>query len=701
MQNNPLTDHTTEESFIDLEIRIFQKREAGYPVEITLETLDGRQEFPRGHLVADILPWVPGVDPQADGQKLFQTLFADDPLREAWAKAQGQAPQRRIRLRIDPAAAELHALPWELLHKEAMLSAHAATPFSRYLPIALPWGGPVEERPVRVLAVISDPDDIEDKYGLPPTDVALERETIESALENAGGAVEVDFLEPPVTPERLEEKLRENYHVLYYTGHGAFSEQLGKAVLYVQQEDGKTRLLYDHELASMLARQGVRPRLVFLSACQSASGPSASSGRSPAGDAFLGMAPKLVSVGVPAVVAMQDFVTVDSALKFSATFYERLLAHGQVDLAVNEARSGLLTAQRRDAGVPVLFMRLKSGRLWGAEADVRGQVLGAQDPRIFWKGLIKNIQRERCIPIVGPRAGRGHWGPNPEELAEAWAAEYEYPFSDKRETTQVIKYMATSLGADFPRYEMIDMMKRELFKRLPEALRAEADLTAPEDYDTLTEMVEMVGWEKLTIDDPNNVHKVLASLDLPLYLTTSYDNFLVEALKAQGKSPTRQICRWNDMLDYLPSIFEDDPGYQPTAESPLVYHLFGSDEEVDSIVLTENDYLDFLVKISAERERIPPHIRGAMANSSLMFLGYRLDDWGFRVILRGLAAQLPRRRRIKNIGVQLDPQDADVENPAAAQRFLQDYFQDANFQVNVFSGSLEQFIAELRELVER
>jgi hypothetical protein len=35
-----------------------------------------------------------------------------------------------------------------------------------------------------------------------------------------------------------------------------------------------------------------------------------------------------------------------------------------VDCALNQARSVLLTADRPDAAVPVLFMRLKSGQLW-------------------------------------------------------------------------------------------------------------------------------------------------------------------------------------------------------------------------------------------------------------------------------------------------------------------------------------------------
>ncbi len=666
---------------IDLEIRIFARDEstAGYPVEITL---GGQQEFPRGHLSADVLPWTPSGDSTADGERLLNTLLADSVLRSAWAEARGQAPQRRIRLRIDTAAAELHNLPWEALQQDAvMLSAQVNTPFSRYLPIALPWGGPVEERPIRTLVVISNPDDIESQHNLPPVDVESERANLQSTFETIGPDVlQVDFLQAPITPERLEEKLRDGYHILHYLGHGAFSARRGQAVLYLQDNDGNAHILPDHQLASLLARQGIQPRLVFLAACQSAARST--------NDAFLGMAPRLVSVGVPAVVAMQDFISIESALKFGTTFYQRLLEHGQVDQATNEARSTLLTAGRPDAAVPVLFMRLKSGQLWGAEADARGQVLGAKNPRIFWKALIKNIQTGKCTPIVGPRV-RGRWIPDPSEIACAWAKEYEYPFSDGHDLTRVLEYIAVSQGEDYPRYELLDAMKRMFDERLPQGLKDGQEL------DTLAETVEAIGWDDLTADDPNEVHKMLARLDLPLYLTTNYDNFLTAALSAQDKQPSREICRWNEMLDDLPSLFEDDPEYEPTPEAPLVYHLFGNEEEPDAMVLTEDEHFDFLVNISAEMKRIPHYVWAALANSSLMFLGYGLTDWGFRVIMRGLVATRQRRRRIKHIGVQLDPRDVNVLDVEAAQVFLQQYFQNA--EINVFSGSLEQFMAELRE----
>ena len=689
------TSSISEKTPTDLEIRIFQRQARpgpakggeGYPVEITLGE---QQEFPRGYLAADIVPWAPTGVPEDDGQKLFETLFADGDLRAAWAEAQGQAPQRRIRLRIDANAAELHALPWELLQQDRlMLSAQADTPFSRYLPIALPWSGPVDERPIRVLVVISDPDDLQTRYDLPPVDVALERESLESALQGVKpGDLHVDFLDAPVTAERLEhalrgtsgQALRDDYHVLHFVGHGAFSARRAKAALYLQDDEGNAQRVLDDALVSMVARQGARPRLVLLMACQSASRSTS--------DAFVGLGPKLVAVGVPAVIAMQDVVTIETAHKFSAAFYPQLLEHGQVDLAVNEARSTLLTAGRTDAAVPVLFMRLKSGQLWGDEANVRGQVLGARNPRIFWSGLIKMIKLGKCIPIIGPGV-RGQLTASAREIARAWIAEHEYPFSDQDHPAMVAQYMASSMGQDFPRYELLDALKQSFRERLPDKLRPD------ESYETLTELAQAVEWEELVGGNPNEVHQVLASLNLPLYLTNNYDGFLTQALAAQGKEPVREICPWNDMLDGLPSSFEDDPDYEPTAQKPLVYHLFGSDQEVDSLVLTVDDHLDFLVHTSSEMERIPNHIWAALTNSTLMFVGFRLRDMGFRVILRGLVATRHRRRRVRHVGVQLEPGGINEDNVEAARSYLQQYFQEA--EINVFSGSMQQFMAELRE----
>jgi hypothetical protein len=92
--------------------------------------------------------------------------------------------------------------------------------------------------------------------------------------------------------------------------------------------------------------------------------------------AFSGLGPKLVQIGVPAVIAMQENVTVLTARQFVGTFYQRLLAHGTVDLAMNEARGTLITSGRFDAAVPVLFMRLPDGRLWDVAALKKAKSTG-------------------------------------------------------------------------------------------------------------------------------------------------------------------------------------------------------------------------------------------------------------------------------------------------------------------------------------
>jgi CHAT domain/Effector-associated domain 7 len=360
------TSKTTDEIFADLEIRFHPRDGQGYRVELTLDKQLGAQ----GYFSANILPWAPTGDLAKDGQQLLQALFTDQNLRSAWDRARGRSPRCRIRVWVDANASELHAIPWELLQEGyGMLSASADTPFSRYLQAWEEWGNPVKDSTIRVLVVISNPNDLGTKYSLPPVDMGLEEQTLRNAFPNVGqGELCIEFLPAPVTLAKLETALRDkSYHILHFLGHGAYSAKQQQAALYMQGDDGNAQRVTDDDLTGMLARLGAPPHLIFLAACQSAQSTTLadyqSAVRSTA-NTYLGLGPKLVSIGVPAVVAMQDTVTTATARQFSGVFYKQLLKHGVVDLATNEARSSLLTIKRPDAAVPVLFMRLQSGQLW-------------------------------------------------------------------------------------------------------------------------------------------------------------------------------------------------------------------------------------------------------------------------------------------------------------------------------------------------
>ncbi|MCP4539005.1 MAG: SUMF1/EgtB/PvdO family nonheme iron enzyme [Chloroflexi bacterium] len=402
-------------NFADLEIRILQRRDEEYPVEITL---DGQQESSQGYLSANILPWTANSDPVYDGQRLFDALLADSILRSTWDQARGQSPQRRIRLRINKGAPELHTLPWELLRDgDTMLSANGKTPFSRYLPVFEEWGGAVENRPIRVLVLISNPNDLKEK-NLPPLDVETERNILTEAFSKLDeNEIELDFLDSPVTLERLGTKLHKEYHIIHYLGHGTLSRDKKSTILYMQDEAGNTQFVDDEQFSGMLSRQRVKPRLVFLAACQSAARSTT--------DAFRGLGPKLVNAGIPAIVAMQDKLEITTARKLSQVFYQRLAEHGIVDYAMNEARSVLLTAGRPDAAVPVLFMRLKDGQLWkdetenivaSSEAVTRHRTALREqletNARDRWGGMSAYIQEEGAtLPIEASPYQTGRLGP--------------------------------------------------------------------------------------------------------------------------------------------------------------------------------------------------------------------------------------------------------------------------------------------------
>jgi hypothetical protein len=227
--------------FFDIEIRVLNPVSGEYPIEITLE--DGA--VARGTVPIEAFTWGSSGDTQKDGQRLFNTLLGAGRLREAWGATRSR--QRRIRLRIDPP--ELHALPWELLHDgQVMLSASASTPFSRYLPIDLPWGQPSVRRPIRVLAVISNPSDLETKYDLIAANIEVEKQILQEAM--GGKDISLDILETPATLRRLEERLREGYHVLHLVAHGAFNARRQQSALYLQGEDGAAQRAVDDDLVA-------------------------------------------------------------------------------------------------------------------------------------------------------------------------------------------------------------------------------------------------------------------------------------------------------------------------------------------------------------------------------------------------------------------------------------------------------------------
>jgi hypothetical protein len=194
----------------------------------------------------------------------------------------------------------------------------------------------------------------------------------------------------------------------------------------------------------------------------------------------------------------------------------------------------------------------------------------------------------------------------------------------------------------------------------------------------------------------------LADLGLPLYVTTNFDNFMSLALQAQGRDPRRETIAWRESSKMKESVTKPHYDLNPPAdrdESPVVLHLFGTDDDLLSMVLTEDDYLDYLACISRDYEYLlPTSIQEALASTTLLLLGYRLEDLDLKVIMRGLLTNLDLARwDMLHVAVQIEATEADdasyEDKTREVIRYFQKYFSKS--RIDIYWGSVHQFVADL------
>ena len=174
------------------------------------------------------------------------------------------------------------------------------------------------------------------------------------------------------------------------------------------------------------------------------------------------------------------------------------------------------------------------------------------------------------------------------------------------------------------------------------------------------------------------------------------------ALKSKGREPVTEICIWNDQLRRyrkeagIPSAF--DRKYEPKENEPLVFHFYGDTNTPQSIVLTEKDYNDFAINLNRtpEKDILPAVIRRELATSSLLFIGYGLEDLDFRTIQGVIGPALaPGDLREPSVIVLLPPKGAKNENTARQIRYLTLYAKELS-QCSIYWGSVSSFCYELK-----
>jgi len=331
------------------------------------------------------------------GRALYDLLFLADPRQNVSAvfKRCFDDPSSHVQLSIeivDETLAELLELSWEHLRDpdDRCLAMESRFRLVRRLASLSPGRSQPLDGSPRVLAIISNPsnlesfvvktlgpDGLQDHSFAPIEAPFLPQQTLcvvdlFDGLKAEGQIADYRILRGPLpaphdehpallpgypTLDRIHEVLREAeeanqpYHIVHFLAHGYLDEE-GDGYLVLTDEMGYTLPIHQNAFQSLFPRKH-QVRLVLLAACQSGGGEQR------VGQPLAGLAPAFLRVGIPAVIAMQDEISVRGAAAFAETFYQELTAYGYVDTAVVEARREMerRAPARGEWVIPVLYLQ--------------------------------------------------------------------------------------------------------------------------------------------------------------------------------------------------------------------------------------------------------------------------------------------------------------------------------------------------------
>jgi len=267
--------------------------------------------------------------------------------------------------------------------------------------------------------------------------------------------------------------------------------------------------------------------------------------------------------------------------------------------------------------------------------------------KVNWPAILLHLKKQKLVPFLGAGASFSSNGapglPGGGKLAESLAEECEYPGMDKTDLLRVAQYYALTVG-EMPLRESVN--------------------------------------EKLSLPDvkPGEIHNILAGWPIEVVLTTNFDNLMERAFIKNDKDAAKGIYkRLGD---------QEQIKITPTEHAPLVYKLHGSLDDIDSMIMTEDNYIDFLISLIEGNPKIPDKIKNIFDTCSILFIGYGLKDWNIRVLLRYF-----RKTDRRSFAVQRDPAVASDENAAKEWESMVLYWEKK--EISVYNCDALEFLREL------
>jgi hypothetical protein len=192
-------------------------------------------------------------------------------------------------------------------------------------------------------------------------------------------------------------------------------------------------------------------------------------------------------------------------------------------------------------------------------------------------------------------------------------------------------------------------------------------------------------WAKDFYDSHDTVSEelqTLASLPFELVISTS------PALTAERAFRDAKPDTHGDFYDYTAPARTGMP--DPTRRAPVVYNLFGSLKNTESMLLSDHERFEYLVSVIKENPPLPEKLLSRLRDrkQSFLFVGFDLMQWQLRMLIHVLANNT--QRTYKSFALELDEAAVDGETRM---------FYTAGHKVHFVDMDIPTFAAGLRARV--
>jgi SIR2-like domain len=262
--------------------------------------------------------------------------------------------------------------------------------------------------------------------------------------------------------------------------------------------------------------------------------------------------------------------------------------------------------------------------------------------------IARAVEREECILFLGA----GVHCPPPEESGYVYPEEERPPLG-----SALSNLLATScdLAGRYPNESTTQLARVSLFFE-----------TAKSRKDLVDEIKAAVQVGKR----PSPAVRGLAELPFPLVITTNFDQLFERALSDAGKDAELSIYSPDSGVET-----RDYPGATPSVTRPFVLKLHGDVGHAESLVVTDEDYIQFVLRMGDKEpyHPIPMTFRFFFMKWTTLFVGYSLVDYNLRLLFKTLRWRIDRANVPDTYSVDLypDPLILDVwQNQRRYVKFL-------------------------------